>query len=179
MIYLSAAVVLVGLVAVVNLLLTIGVIRRLREHTTKLAGMPDMDAMKPAGERIGEFSTTTVDGMPISRELLAGWTMVGFFTPHCEPCTAMVPAFIERAIGVPGGRDRVLAVVLGQREEAAKLANRFAEVALVVLESDIDSGPLAQAFSVVAFPCFCVIDGQGVVIEVGPSPQELAIPGLA
>src|ERR1051325_2181020 len=62
--YVVAGMVLLGLVGATNLVLTFGVIKRLREHTALLSGgeprrRPRM--MVEAGESPGEFETTTLD----------------------------------------------------------------------------------------------------------------------
>ena len=54
-----AALVIVGMLCALNLILTLGVIKRLREHAALLAGGPPTIAV---GEAIGEFSARTVQG---------------------------------------------------------------------------------------------------------------------
>src|SRR5690606_37070056 len=62
---LTAAVLLVGALCVLNLVLTVGVIRRLREHTELIQNMPRMQPpeqiMLPAGETVGPFTAVTED----------------------------------------------------------------------------------------------------------------------
>jgi hypothetical protein len=165
--YLVAAVVLVGLLCLLDLLLTVGVIRRLRQHTELLnklqagPGGPMPDVMLPAGSAVGEFAATTTEGDPVSRELLAGRTLVGFFTPGCEPCKEKLPTFIEVAPGISGGPEQVLAVVVASAEEGAETAARLAEVARVVVEPY--DGPVVKAFGASGFPAFGLLEGRQVV----------------
>ncbi|WFB10373.1 TlpA family protein disulfide reductase [Streptomyces sp. LX-29] len=149
--FLIAAVILVGVLCVLDLILTLGVVRRLREHTELLAnansGLPAGIAV---GEEIGDFTAATVDGETLRRADLDGETVVAFFSPTCQPCRRKMPKFVEFAKAMPGGRDRVLAAVIGDPDEAAEFAAQLGPVARVVVEGD-DSG-LVEAFRTSAFP---------------------------
>ncbi|MDG6107216.1 redoxin domain-containing protein [Dactylosporangium aurantiacum] len=169
MAYVSAALVLVGLVAAVNLLLTFGIVRRLREQTAELAAlragggapvMPDNDVAYPAGTPLDQFITTDVDGVAVSSTTLGSRPLVGFFSPHCLPCKEQLPAFVEHARTRPGGRDGVLAVVVGTAEETAEVVRQLRAVARVVTEPD--QGQVQRAFGVTGFPGFILVE-DGVV----------------
>jgi hypothetical protein len=65
-----AAVIVVGVLCVLDLLLTFGVIRRLKEHTAMLAERGSGSLAPPViglaeGERPGAFSATTADGQRV------------------------------------------------------------------------------------------------------------------
>lgn len=149
---LLAVVVLVGVVAVLDLVLTVGVIRRLREHTELLSSVRGLGGPPIAeiGQEIGEFTTVTVAGIPIDRNGLAGETLVGFFTPQCAPCKERLPGFVELARSVSGGPARVLATVVGDGAEVADMVAALRPVAQVVTEPR--GGPVSTAFNVGAFP---------------------------
>jgi thiol-disulfide isomerase/thioredoxin len=156
--YVIAALVLVGLLCAFQLLLTVGVIKRLREHTELLAAV-DSSPRPPAikvGEEVGPFATTTVNGEPVSRDWLSGDTLVGFFTPNCGPCAKRLPEFVEYARVLPGGRARVLAtVVTDDPAEAAAYVADLSPVAHVIVEDS--DGPLTRAFRVSAFPTVAMV----------------------
>lgn len=170
-----ALVAVVGVVAVLNLLLTVGVIRRLREHTERLSslGGPPGAAMLAAGQRVGEFATTTIDGEPVARDLLSGRTLVGAFTPGCGACTERLPDFLARAKDFPGGPARVLAIVAGDSAGAASYRDQLAEVARVVVEPP--GGPLLTALKVSRFPAFGLLDAEGVVVASGWTLDHLPL----
>jgi thiol-disulfide isomerase/thioredoxin len=179
MAYLTGAVVLVGLLCLLDLVLTLGVVRRLREHTSLLeqrrglpAGFSEPPGV-PVGETVGGFVASTAGGEPVSRELLAGRTLVGFFAPGCGPCAEQLPVFIERARSMPGGRMEVLALVIGGDGSAAdqEYGERLAPVAQVVMEAP--GGPLQQAFRVSAYPTLFLVDTGGVVVAGGVSMSAL------
>lgn len=170
--YLTAAVVVVGLLCLLDLVLTLGVIRRLREHTDLLdrsmAGMSPPVGV-PVGETVAEFAATTIEGEPVSRELLAGRTLVGFFSPGCQPCEEQMPGFIEYARSNPGGTPHVLAVVAAVATDDVatdkEYVQRLAPVARVVVEEP--AGPVQAAFQVTGYPAIYLVDDGGVVAAAG------------
>ncbi|MFF4623410.1 TlpA family protein disulfide reductase [Nonomuraea jabiensis] len=165
--YLVAAVVLVGLLGLVNLLLTVGVIRRLRSQSLP-PSMP-VEGLAP-GARVPQFAATSTSGEPISDELLSGPAMVGFFSRGCRPCKDLLPLFVERARGTS---DAVLAVVVADPgEDSAADIERLAEVARVVTEAP--QGPLQTAFKVNGYPTVITIDAGDTVVSSGHTmPAEV------
>lgn len=182
MAYLAAATVLVGLLAAVNLLFTVGVVRRLREHTTELAslrsqGTPGMgeSVAHPAGARVGEFTATSVDHRPVASGTLGDRLLVGFFSPHCGPCAERLPGFIAYASSRAGGSGAVLAVVAGTAEESAATVEQLRQVATVVVEPD--RGPVQQAFGVAGFPAFVLVNDGWVAAsdyDLAPVAERVA-----
>lgn len=179
MVYLAGGVVIASVLTVLNLLLTFGVIRRLREHTELLsarstAGAPDL--LLGVGESPDSFTAVTTNDEQVSLETLAGEQLVGFFTPGCEPCKEKAPLFAERAAA--RGRTRTLAVVIGEPDEVGEFVTMFEPVARVVVESTMDAGSVAGAFKVKGFPAACVLDGDGVVTVSGLDLAQAAEPSL-
>ncbi|WP_426504700.1 TlpA family protein disulfide reductase [Dactylosporangium sp. McL0621] len=170
MLYLTAAVVVLTVLTLLNLLLMVGVIRRLRDHTgrfTEMARsvMPEVAVVAP-GSPVPAFSATTRDGDTVADTALAGETLVGFFSPSCQPCKALLPRFADHARRFAGGRDRVIAVVV----EDADLAV-LEPVARVVVEEP--GGAMAAAFTVTGFPALAVLGAGGTVTASGMSLQDL------
>ncbi|MEU5427843.1 redoxin domain-containing protein [Streptomyces olivoreticuli] len=167
---LIAAVVLVGSLCTLDLLLTLGVIKRLKEHTALLskmaAGSPGRPPVVPVGQEVGDFTAVAVGGEVLTRESLAGETLVAFFSPSCEPCHEMLPKFVAHARAVSGGRDQVLAVVVGTPDRAEEQVAELAPVARVVVESGSDA-KVSDAFGIKGFPTLLEIarneDGRQVV----------------
>ena len=176
-VFLIALVVLVGVIATVDLLLTVGVIRRLRQHTEQLATLTPPDGPPPSvmvgvGERVGEFAATTTDGEAMSRDLLSGQTLVGVLSPDCGACKERLPEFISYAGSFPGGRGQVLAVVAGAPDQAEPYRERLAPVARVVIEPPAH-GPITTALQAQGFPTFAVLDAEGTVVA-----SDLELTGL-
>jgi thiol-disulfide isomerase/thioredoxin len=174
--YVIASVVLVGILCGVNLLLTFGVVRRLKEHAELLAGTPrvvDHDPSVPVGSVVGEFSIATADGEVIARDSLDGGTVVGFFSPGCGPCEELLPRFVEYAVS-EGGRRRVVAVLAASDAEAGEMVSQLAPVARVVVEGAF-GGPVSTAFGVRGYPALCVVAGDGTVVAGGSTMDALPV----
>jgi thiol-disulfide isomerase/thioredoxin len=159
----------VAVLTVFDLVLTMGVVRRLRSHTELLdrlttGGLARKLIVEP-GQAPADASATTVDGALVTTADL-GDTLVGFFSPTCTPCAERAPQFVEYARRLPGGRSRAVAVVVSGTEGAPDaLTALFEPVARVVVEPP--EGPLATAFQVVGFPALCLLDSTGTVRASG------------
>jgi hypothetical protein len=167
--YLFAFTAAVAVLTVFDLVLTMGVVRRLRAHTELLArlttgGLARKLIVEP-GQVPAVAEVTTVDGARVTTADL-GDTLVGFFSPTCTPCAERAPQFVEYARRRPGGRSRALAVVVsGPDTEPGALTTLLAPVAQVVVEPP--EGPLATAFEVIGFPALCLLDSTGTVLASG------------
>jgi peroxiredoxin len=173
--YLAPAVAVFGLLAAVNLLLTIGVVRRLREQTAELAELRGRaptggaEISLPIGATVGPFEAATVDGRTVTLASFGDRPLVGFFSPSCKPCKERLPGFVQHAAGRPGGRDAVLAVVAGTREASVDYVEQLRAVATVVVEPD--QGSVQKAFGVTGFPSFLLIrDGEVDVTDYDLGP---------
>lgn len=171
---LIAAVAVVGVLCLLDLLLTFGVIRRLREHTALLSGLNDQPPLVglETGELPEAFSAVTTLGEMVTGA--AGIRVAGFFSSLCAACPERVPPFVEYLTGHGVGRSSVLAVVQGSRDAPPPYVDQIAEVALVCLESA--DGEIAKAFKVVGFPAFCLLDADGAVTVSGYDPSLLPAP---
>jgi hypothetical protein len=175
---LSAAVALVAALCVLDLLLTFGVIRRLRQHAESFGGVsaqaPAVFGLAP-GERVAAFSAVALDGAAISAA--SELRVAGFFAAGCSACPAQVGPFTEYLASHEVGEDYGLAVVVAPRDEPPAYLDRLRRAGRVCVV-DADSELLA-AFKVGGFPAFCVLDGAGVVVATGYDPAMLPAPAAA
>jgi len=192
MVVLSAAVAVLAAVCALQLLLTFGVIRRLREHTGTLSvltagaavpGAGPASAEPPVGSVVAPFAATDVDGRPIGRDDLGAGTLVAFVGLDCAPCESLRPDLVAHAAAWPGGREQVLFVVAVPPQDAGRAAAggparsprletvlaEFAPVGRAVVErpSRVPLGPVAEAFGVTGVPTLCVLDAQGRITASG------------
>ncbi|MEV4279952.1 TlpA family protein disulfide reductase [Actinoplanes xinjiangensis] len=164
---------LFGAITLLNLLLTFGIIRRLRQRPA--TGSATYPGMLPSGSLVGDFTARDLLGQPLSRADLDGRTLIGFFSPGCDACTEQLPAFVAAARSV--GPRRCWAVVTGDAESASPYLPSLEPVARVVLENEDDS--LLSAFSVQAFPSFFVVDATGRVVAGGVAVDDLPVAAAA
>lgn len=164
MAYVVAGLIVVFVLCAFDLVLTLGVVRRLREHTELLGKVSIRESSQetlPVGATVAPFNAITVDGQPISREMLETPTVVGLVSASCDSCQEQLPRFLEYAAAMPRGRAQVLAIVVGSGRDADETARRLASVARVVMEEPF--GRVAAAFGATLFPAAYVIE-EGYVV---------------
>ncbi|WP_328451339.1 TlpA disulfide reductase family protein [Amycolatopsis sp. NBC_00438] len=162
--FVVAALVLLGLLCLVNLLLTAGILRRMRAQATMGSGA--LFALGP-GSAVGEFAATTTEGEPVTAATLDG--TVAFFSADCPACHDTLPDFL--AYAREQGRDRVLAVVGGGDADTVRA---LAAVARVV-PAELDGGPVAAAFRNTWTPALYVV-ADGRVVATAGRVHELTVP---
>ncbi|MEU5266143.1 TlpA disulfide reductase family protein [Amycolatopsis sp. NPDC021455] len=160
--FVVAALVLLGLLCLLNLLLTVGILRRMRARTA--SGTPF--ALRP-GSAVGEFAVTTTDGEPLTLASLNG--TVAFFSADCAACHETLPDFLAYARAQ--GRGNVFAVFGGDEPDTVRA---LAEVAHVVT-ADLDGGPVAAAFRNTWTPALYVV-ADGRVAATAGRVHELPVP---
>ncbi|GLW11747.1 hypothetical protein Misp01_68750 [Microtetraspora sp. NBRC 13810] len=169
--YLVAAVVFVGLLGAVNLLLTLAVIRRLREQPARLSSdHPARPPLVAAGTPLPELTATATDGTTVSRDFFTGPTLVGVFSTSCTACLERLPEFTTRARSL--GPGRALAVVVDDQGDAGAFTAALTPVAPLVVEPP--DGPLGKAFQVSFFPTFYLVDG-AVINAAALTPDDLPL----
>ncbi|WP_433186624.1 peroxiredoxin family protein [Actinoallomurus sp. CA-150999] len=170
MVYLAAAVVLLGVLCLLNLLLTIGILRRLRADAAQ-GHNPGLPFDLGPGSAPGEFTEVTTAGEPVSHDTLSG--VVGFFSAGCEACHTLLPSFVEHAREL--GRDNVLAVVGGDDQETVDALTPVARV----VTAELDGGPVARAFKNTWTPALYLVGDDHRIVATGARMEELPVRHLA
>lgn len=182
MAYLTAAVTLFGLLSIVNLALTLGIVRRLRtqrhESPPTAKGDPFKGSGLSVGEPVGSFSVRDTQGRPLSRDSLREGMLVAFLSPGCLPCEELLPSVVE--LGRAAGPGQVLAVVVlnedgGARPDAFVAAlSPVATVAVTRLE-----GELTRAFSIQGMPTGVRMGPEGRIAASGRALLRVPHPAKA
>ncbi|MBN6054619.1 redoxin domain-containing protein, partial [Nonomuraea sp. RK-328] len=176
--YLIAVVALLCALCLVLLLVTLGLVRRIREHTklldalyeqVDLMGPPQAGTGPAVGDVVGDFAATTVDGTQVTRDLLPDGTVVAFLSPDCQGCHEQLPELASWA--AEQDRERVLAVVDGRSGDPASLVATLKPVAQVVV--DDTTAPVGSAFGVQSFPTFFQVATGGRLLAVAPRIARL------
>lgn len=184
MVLLGVAVAIVGVLCLLDMLLTFGVIRRLREHTELLSriGNPGLPVLGLAqGAPVGAFTATTMDGEQLNGA--SGFLAAGFFSSSCSVCPERVGPFAAylRQHQIPRENAISVAAVTGGSRPA--YLDELAEVSVVCVESGDgqagQDGQAAAAFKVQGFPAFCLLDGAGTVLAANYDPAALPAPAVA
>jgi hypothetical protein len=175
--YLAATVVILAVVCVLNLILTVAVIRRLREHTTILEQARRPADLLTVGTSVAGVEATAIDGAAVDDEWLReGRKLIALMSSTCSHCLDELGNAADFARAMPGGPASVLAVVSGLDGHGTELVDGLRGVATVVHEPE--DGPATTAFSASAFPAFyLVVDGQ--IRNAGHRVADLRAPAGA
>ncbi|MFF5204639.1 thioredoxin family protein [Streptosporangium sp. NPDC000396] len=155
--YLAAATALLGVLCVFNLVLLLGVIRRVRQQSVPSRPIPGPGV----GDKIDQFSALTTKDEKVTENTIQDGTVVAFFAPGCGPCKEIMPRFIEYARD-PGVS--TLTVMLAADKHSIDNLPQLESVTDVVVESVL--GPTATAFKVKSTPTFVTVAG-GKVERLG------------
>lgn len=169
--WLIASVVCVGLLCVLNLVLTYGVIRRL---SPRADGADSRSPAVPrqvlaAGVTVGSFTARDTEGGALTQDDLSEGQLVTFMSPGCPACEELLPLVAERAGG--HGPGRVLAVVVRDAgkddsgDGVRAYLERLAPVARVVTCDFGDE--LTNAFALAGVPAYVEMGGGGRVANSG------------
>jgi peroxiredoxin len=160
-----AALIALAVGLVLNLVITAGLIRRLREvHRAMMDWKERVSKSNPllgglhVGELVPPFEARTLDGSSIALSDFSGSTwVVGFFSAGCSSCHEYLPQL--RSI-LQGSRRKVrsLIVIAGDRNAAADLIRLADGAGPVVVEED---GAISTAFRLGFFPTVFLIDEDG------------------
>src|SRR5437879_2432331 len=97
--FVVAAIVLLAVLCLVNMMITFAVLRRLRSHEEKLATRSWRDTSRHAallGRELPEFETTSTAGAAVSHADLVGKSrLVGIFSATCKACHEQARAFAK------------------------------------------------------------------------------------
>ncbi|MEV0228233.1 hypothetical protein [Nonomuraea sp. NPDC050786] len=157
--FLIAAVVLVGVLCLIDLVLTLAVVRRLREHTAELERLAGRPALMP-------YDPGVLVGRTLPHDV-AGARLVGFFDVGCDTCHERAPQFAVEA------KDQTaLAIVAGDAGAAGDLIEMVGGVANVVTGDD--ALRIVHALGIEAFPTFLRADADGRIVAAHTDLDDLA-----
>lgn len=160
-------------VCLLNLALTLALVKRMREHDLQLKqGRAIPEPIADVGTRPDDFTATTIDGEQITLDDLIPGTLVGFFDPHCDTCHEHVVPFAKQAGLQPEGAKQVLAVIR-DLEGDEEMLGVLRPVARVVIERR--RGLVGRAFHVEAMPSFCWLGEGQLVVAHGYDRPGVAV----
>jgi hypothetical protein len=140
--------VVVGVIGILNMVLTFGLVSRIRllQEVVQEGVFRDPDLPQP-GQAVGDFSITTAQGTSLSQRDLEGEALVGFFTSGCKPCRSLRAELERTPPSLP-----FIAFVDGddddpEVDEIVSSLSRFARVAIVHADDAV-----TRAFKPTGFP---------------------------
>lgn len=161
MVYLlTAAVVLLAALVLLNMSVTAAMVRRLGRVEEGRRQPPDLGGL-PVGAEVPAFEAAAVDGDLLTTDALAGRrTVVAFYSTTCEGCREQAPRFADEAKRLAAEGTQVLSVLLlmGNTRDGAGadgLRDLLAGAGHLVVEDGV--GALATSFEARATPSYFAV----------------------
>ncbi|MER5418139.1 hypothetical protein [Streptomyces virginiae] len=154
-------------VTVGHLLVSYGLVRRLRAHTNLLDELTgDSGRLLPAGTPFPAFTAPTTGGHMFTGAGLQHPAAVALLAVDCPHCRTNLPEFVAYVRAGGYSRERVLAVVADtertDRRARQDMLDALEPVATVISESGT-GGPVTTAFDVQGFPSFYLTRSDGTI----------------
>jgi hypothetical protein len=153
---LVAIIALLAVLVVGNVLLTWGMLRRLRtlQDQVDTAFTPPTENGLHPGDEAPDFSALTPAGDAVTRdEVVRGETVLVFLSPHCEACEAHLPSVREMG-------PTAVAIIDGTPEESGHLVEGL-RGAVPVLFAPRGTTDLLQRYRVNAYPSYYAVGADG------------------
>lgn len=162
---LVSTVVIIAVVLLLNLLLTVGVIRRLNKITKQMGSMdgPPVEGLEP-GSLAPDFEATTIDGETV-RLADYGRRAVSFVfsSIHCKPC---VEKLAELKTLVPKARQAGIDLVMVFTDDHENEVRSYVDqhrVEVPVIIAPFMSNSFARDYRAMGTPFLCVLNPDGEV----------------
>jgi hypothetical protein len=156
--------VVLAILSSLNFIVTMGAVRRLREHAEALSRSANPDRRPgQAGRQVGDFSVATVAGNRLTRADLAAGTILAFFMPGCAGCEVGLPALLDQVRSGEHPDRTVLAVVTGDGDGTEEMIARLRPVVEVVAREG--ARDLVDAFDNSGYPAFYLLGQEGLVVD--------------
>jgi hypothetical protein len=163
---LLAAVVVLTVLVVLDLALSLAIVRRLREERTERREFVDPHLAQLVGRPVPE--------RPEAERLREGAWFVAFVAAGCSACHDQLPQLREHLAARKAAGEPALVVVGDAPEGGGELAAAAGD-AEVVVQADL---ALSEAFGVDAYPTYLDVE-DGLVVQVYLSIAAVPAPALA
>jgi thiol-disulfide isomerase/thioredoxin len=175
----EAIAVIAGVISLINLVLVLGVIKRLRETpagNSQAHGTEEFSPIAFPGRTVPPFVVRTTTGEQITEASLSGNTLVGFFSPGCATCKVRIPDFLILARRLERESGRAIAVVTSADNGGAEIVAKLESAAQVCVGEDGEG--LQVALEVGGFPAFALFEDD-VMVQSGTGMPLLSDPVAA
>lgn len=165
-----ASTVLLWVVVLLNLLLTVGLIRRV--NATAAAPGPPLPPGLPAGTELPHVTVRPLDGDDVAlTSVAAGPSVLLFLSPSCEGCRDQLPAVREVVGAAPGVRAVALVATADPGEAAAYRDELPGATVVMAAGGGADALGVLQVHS---FPMYYTVDAGSRIAASAFTPAQLS-----
>jgi peroxiredoxin len=159
--------ILLWLVVLLNLLLTLALVRRVNAHGVNTVGVSEIGPS--IGEQAPAFSAQTLEGAPVTLESYTRRgraTVLLFISAGCQPCRELLASLEDL---LPGAQQTGTDLILVSSDGREKIHALLTELQLdiPVLLAPRDSNPFFTDYHITGTPSYCVIDEDGTIQSAG------------
>ena len=167
---LTTAVIVLAVLVLLDLLLSVAIVRRLRDHEAQLAdALPSTEPGLRTGTPMPDF--TSADGSLTRTDVLGTPVLLGFFSTGCRFCPAQAEQLAHRVAELTARSIRVVNVLTVTDETVADDLTPVLEKSGTVV-TEHGPGGLMATFSISGTPSFLLFDGEGTLLGKGHSVDE-------
>jgi thioredoxin-related protein len=167
---LTAAVIVLTVLVLIDLLLSAAIIRRLRETEAQLADvMPSTQPGLKTGTPMPDFSSK--DGSFTRADVLDTPVLIGFFSTGCRYCPTQAEQLAHRSSEIARRGIRVVNVLTVLDEDVPDDITPVLEKSGTVV-TEQGPGGLMATFSVSGTPTFLLFDSHGTLLGTGHTLDE-------
>lgn len=177
MMVLTSAVVVLGILCVLNLAVSAALIRRLRDLPGR--DTPPAPGGLPAGSAVPEFALRSENGDPLDLASLRGrHTLIAFLSTTCPACAVQAPGFAAIGSELADAGTDVITVLLSNGPDTRGLRALLSSADTLL--TDADALALTQVFRIEATPTYCLIGPDATVTasfaDLADLPRALPLP---
>jgi len=152
--------ILLWALVLLNLLLTLGLARRVR------AAFPKIEMLK-VGQQAPDFTAQTLQGQAVSLADYAGRAVAFIFTsPHCQPCREQLPTLQALKPKAEEFNVELVMVSDANENETRTLASEL-DGSLPILIAPRERTTFIADYKATAMPSYCLVDAHGKVRAAG------------
>lgn len=160
--------VLLWVVVLINLLLTLALVRRVNSGMQQPGAVPALSGLSK-GDVAPDFSATTLQGETVTLGTYTGSDRLTAFIviePDCGPCREGLPTY--KALYPDARRSGVdlVLVSIGEIEATRELAGEF-KISMPLIVAPRSENSFFTDYKVRGTPNYCLIDGDGKVLSAG------------
>ena len=164
---LASSVILLWIITLLNLLLTLGVIRKVNNNQQSAQKVPFTTHGLEAGTAAPDFTAETLDGEQVSLATYAGRSIdFHFLSAHCMPCREVLSEILELAPLAANAGVEFVFVMTDEAPQVRAFVEEF-QITLPVLVAPRTGNDFATAYKIGGTPNYCLIDGQGRIVSAG------------
>jgi peroxiredoxin len=160
--------ILLWIVVLINLGLTLMLLRRARVHAQPSFTTPEMPPFLTVGAPAPEFTAQTLSGDIVTRASYTGQPVTFLFiSTDCSPCHDSLSRFVMTQTHAAGAGEACVLICDDDAANTQRLVNDYRITTPILVAPSQEGNTFLSDYNVAGTPFFCSIDAQGRVRASG------------